>query len=670
MRFRTLLSLATLIPLAVTAVAVMAAIYDDARSRSHEMGRQLLSAANSRAGQHLYSQSKQAADLTRTIAGLVDHGLSVHDPDALLPQLLVILRANAGITWISYSDPAGDFTGVYRDARGRTCTNHSQIREGKTSLVEYLVADDGTRSPLRSDADSGYDPRTRPFYIRAAASRDVAWLPPYIFYDQGIPGISCALAVRTPDDHIRGVVSVDYDLNRLSQTARNVAATPNSQVMVFTSDLTLVAHSALRVAPAPDKGPRGTLLSLADTDDPVTRAFYHRLSATRLDTLPLGKPSFLTFTHDSQPFVACILPEALEAGPLQYVTTVAPLSDFAPSPWQFARVPALITIAALIIAIVIASLLARRISTPLTTLVRAAETIGTGDLDVTVDLGPLHEFRRLSQALHKMLADLRDWVRLRAALNLAMEIQRRVLPAAPPAIPGFDFAGYSAYCEQTGGNYYDFVVVDRTSPVRFIVALGDVMGHGLPSALLMAGARTILRNTVTNRIAPGTLLTRMNSILFHDHHGERSMTMCLASFDVTRAGCDWASAGHDPPIVFDSVDRIFQELEGGDVPLGLKPDTEYGNYHFGPLPRHMIVFLGSRGLWENHSPTGRQFGKDRLKLVIADHAGESAEEIKQAILSSIAEFRGTTPSPEDITFIIIKEGRPTPTPPDPTLPLP
>src|ERR1051325_3431287 len=116
MRFRTLTFLAILVPLGLTALAVFVSVYQNSKGRSAEMGRQLLSAANARAVQQVQSQSKQAADLTRTIASLAAHGLTVDEPDKLLPQLLAILRANPGITWISFSDPAGNFTGVYREA--------------------------------------------------------------------------------------------------------------------------------------------------------------------------------------------------------------------------------------------------------------------------------------------------------------------------------------------------------------------------------------------------------------------------------------------------------------------------------------------------------------------------------------------------------------------------
>src|SRR4029079_7648860 len=150
-------------------------------------------------------------------------------------------------------------------------------------------------------------------------------------------------------------------------------------------------------------------------------------------------------------------------------------------------------------------------------------------------------------------------------------------------IPGFDISGYCAYCDETGGDYYDYIVIDRSNRSRFIVALGDVMGHGLASALLMASARGILRSSISKFTAPGAILTHLNERLYEDTGGDRFMTMCLAAFDIHCAGCVWASAGHDAPIIYAPVDQKFIEPEGGDVPLGIVPDVEYGNYQFGPI---------------------------------------------------------------------------------------
>src|SRR5262249_924141 len=155
------------------------------------------------------------------------------------------------------------FTGAYRDAKGRTCTNQSHIVDGKTLVVEYVVESDGTKSVIRDEVDSGYDPRTRAFYIEAARTRDIVWLPPYIFYGQGIRGISCGCAVRSGRIEPRGVISVDYDLNSLSEFVSKAVESPHSEIMVFTPDLSLIAHSNVRVVSVTGQRGVGKLFTLA-----------------------------------------------------------------------------------------------------------------------------------------------------------------------------------------------------------------------------------------------------------------------------------------------------------------------------------------------------------------------------------------------------------------------
>jgi Serine phosphatase RsbU, regulator of sigma subunit len=73
-----------------------------------------------------------------------------------------------------------------------------------------------------------------------------------------------------------------------------------------------------------------------------------------------------------------------------------------------------------------------------------------------------------------------------------MEVQRRLLPASAPKVRGLDVAGHSTYCDETGGDYFDFLVLDKAAPDQVLVALGDVMGHGVAAALVMAGVRAVL----------------------------------------------------------------------------------------------------------------------------------------------------------------------------------
>src|SRR5204862_7586156 len=175
--------------------------------------------------------------------------------------------------------------------------------------------------------------------------------------------------------------------------------------------------------------------------------------------------------------------------------------------------------------------------------------VGAGDLDARADLGGSREFRDLSDALNRMIGDLRDRLRLRHSLLVAMEVQQRLLPPGPPRVPGLEVAGHSTYCDETGGDYYDFLVLDEAAPGRLLVALGDVMGHGVAAALVMAGARAVLRDRAGAAGSLAELLGRLNQMLAADLGGERFMTMHLSVVDVRTATFRWASAGHDPALI-------------------------------------------------------------------------------------------------------------------------
>src|SRR5947209_2571445 len=168
-----------------------------------------------------------------------------------------------------------------------------------------------------------------------------------------------------------------------------------------------------------------------------------------------------------------------------------------------------------------------------------------------------------------MIADLRDRLRLRHSLGVAMEVQQRLLPLGPPRVRGLDVAGHSTYCDETGGDYYDFLVLDRASPDAVLIVLGDVMGHGVAAALVMAGVRAVLRDRVDTAGSLADLMGRLNRLIAADHQGDRFMTMHLSIIDSRSRTMRWASAGHDPALVYDSAADRFEEVGDGDLPLGV-----------------------------------------------------------------------------------------------------
>jgi serine phosphatase RsbU (regulator of sigma subunit) len=579
--------------------------------------------------------------------------LALNDTDKLGRQLLVFLQSNPGLSWVSVSDEPGTFTGAYR-ADGRERVRQTRIVNGKTPTIEYDVLPDNTWRLAVPEYDSAYDPRVRPWYVKTKTARRLIWMQPYIFYDQGVPGISCAAPLEDRNGQFRGVVTADFDLNALSEFVAHISMSPNSRFFMYTSDETLLAHPTRRVVSPERQKASGKLLTLVDTDDPLVEAFRGRVSN---DALPTGNSeSFqrFQFDHDGVEYLASTTTFRVGDDQVWVIGAVAPKSDFLADVWRSQAIALLAASGALLIAVMLAALMARSVSTPVLKLIAFMNRVGAGDLESKAVFGGSGEFRSLADALNRMIADLRDHLRLRHSLGVAMEVQQRLLPATPPHIRGLDVAGHSSYCDETGGDYYDFLVVDRASADAVLVALGDVTGHGVAAALVMASVRAVLRDRALAAGSLAELMSRLNRFISADHNGERFMTMHLSIIDSQSGMMRWSSAGHDPAILYDPFEGSFKEVGEGDLPLGVMDETEYVEQTFGPLRAGQVILVGTDGVWEMPDAKGQAFGKDRLREIIREFAGRSAQEISAAIQERLTHFRGEARQVDDVTYVVIK----------------
>src|SRR5204863_9331190 len=167
-------------------------------------------------------------------------------------------------------------------------------------------------------------------------------------------------------------------------------------------------------------------------------------------------------------------------------------------------------------------------------------------------------------------------------------------------------AGHSTYCDETGGDYYDFLVLDRASPDAVLVVLGDVMGHGVAAALVMAGVRAVLRDRVDAAGSLADLMGRLNRLISADHQGDRFMTMHLSVIDGRTRTMRWVSAGHDPAFVYDPAADRFAEVGAGELPRGVMDETEYTERTHGPLRPGEGILVGTDGVWEIPDAKGEQ----------------------------------------------------------------
>lgn len=320
---------------------------------------------------------------------------------------------------------------------------------------------------------------------------------------------------------------------------------------------------------------------------------------------------------------------------------------------QFSQ-SAMVVIVLIVLIVVAAIFGARAVTSPISRLAEAANRLAHADYDVRVPVSTHDEIGELSRRFNEMVPQLEDRMHMRHSLDLAMEVQQHLLPATAPKLPGLDIHGQSNYCDETGGDYYDFVDLSTVSKDQLGVAVGDVTGHGIAAALLMATGRALLRSNADRTDSLAEMFTTLNRQLVIDSTGGRFMTLFYMLIDTHTRSVRWVSAGHDAPIVLDLSTGEFRELDGAGLPLGIEASWVYEEYS-GPLSdAGELIVIGTDGIWEARNSAGDMFGKDGLRDVVRAHRHASAAEVCDAVTDALKAFCGAQAQEDDITLVAVK----------------
>ena len=300
-------------------------------------------------------------------------------------------------------------------------------------------------------------------------------------------------------------------------------------------------------------------------------------------------------------------------------------------------------------------LVGRSILQPIREMLGQVRKIKKGDYQHRVPVVTNDELGILGDGMNEMSEGLLEREQLRDSLILAKEIQQALLPHDDPRVPGLDIAGSSIYCDDTGGDYYDYLLPPNPGDRRIGIVLGDVSGHGISSALLMATSRGFLRQRAALPGAISQIVADVNQQLIRDVVDSGSfITMFYLQVDARARKLSWVRAGHDPALLYDPLTKSFTELGGKGTVLGVDPDAVYQEYHQADLKANQIIVLGTDGIWEAHSPAGEMFGKQRLEQLIVRYQDAGARDILLAILSGVDDFKKGLPAEDDITLVVIK----------------
>jgi phosphoserine phosphatase RsbU/P len=241
---------------------------------------------------------------------------------------------------------------------------------------------------------------------------------------------------------------------------------------------------------------------------------------------------------------------------------------------------------------------------------------------------------------------------IKAELDVAANIQLRLLPQSFPQVLGLDFYARCKPALQVGGDFYDFIA---KAGRPFIFALGDVTGKGAPAALLMAMTRAVVHNAARFMPdpKPAAILSRMNEDLYDDFTGVRMFaTAFVGRYDPYKQQLQIANAGHSP-VIYCPAGGPARLLEADGPPLGVLPDNLAENETFEFQPGDVLV-VATDGFSEATSRHGELFGYKRLLQLVEAHAHQTAQQIADQLYEAVNSHESGTSQMDDQTLIIIK----------------
>ena len=308
----------------------------------------------------------------------------------------------------------------------------------------------------------------------------------------------------------------------------------------------------------------------------------------------------------------------------------------------------------LAVGIYLTGLVSKNLTIPFTEIIQTLRGVRNGRFDKKVQVTTNDEIGYTGDVINEMTEGLKERERMQQSLDLAMEVQQNLLPRNDPGVEGLDISGTSYYCEETGGDYFDYLRTTENAQKKICVVVGDVADHGIPSALLMATARAFLRQRTSRSGKLNQVVADVNRQISRDvEDSGRFMTLFICEIDRRNQVIDWVNAGHDPAMIYDRQSGKFEELAGNALPLGVSKAAVYQKCDREIKPGQMIM-IGTDGIWEAQSPQGEMFGKERFKDVIRQHADQSARDIIQAVIKQVDNFRYPLDKTDDVTLVVVK----------------
>lgn len=280
------------------------------------------------------------------------------------------------------------------------------------------------------------------------------------------------------------------------------------------------------------------------------------------------------------------------------------------------------------------------------------------DIDTSDEIGEIAQaFNEMTEKFRVAQVNLMEQQKLQKELQVAQEIQQMLLPSDFPKVEGFDIGSYYEAAKEVGGDLFDFVEVDEET-VGIVVA--DVSGKGVPGSLIMTMIRTAIRLESRGNKNPADVLAKVNRFVSDDMRKGMFVTMFYIILDSRNRVLHYASAGHNPMILYRSSSKQTYYLNPSGFPVGIQlPDIKLFDQKIQTdsirLMEDDILVLYTDGITEAMNHKRELYREERFLQSIRDNGHLDVAEFVKAIKDNLKNYTGGAPQNDDITFVAIKE---------------
>lgn len=529
------------------------------------------------------------------------------------------------------------------------------------------------RFPWSDKIDRKYDVRHRSWFKRAIDQGGPGWSEPYAGVITRHLRVNCSAPVKK-DGRIVAVIGLSVPLAIIQERIIKMRINKQGKAYLVSRDRRILAREGL--ATDRDNWSEKQTGEYFSFDDQKTMPELDKKLASGSPGIMRGivnkQDSFVAYAPSSTTgwSVLFVLPVEAVYAPIRATEKAIVTQSKAASSLVYHHIGismAMLTVVFLLVlaaVTVISRRLAQRITAPILALEEGAMIIGDGNLEHRLQVESGDEIQQLGETFNRMAGDLAQYIhdltvatasreRIQSELKLATDIQVSLLPRSFPPFPerkDIDLYALMDPAKEVGGDFYDFFFLDDH---RICLIIGDVSDKGVPAALYMMVAKTLLKSEALRDATPAEILERTNSILVLDNESSMFVTVFCAILDTDNGQLDCANAGHLPPVIQQADGSTACHCFSPGFVLGPMPDISYKTELITLQPGELLL-LYTDGVNEAVNPALEEYGEQRLLTCVKSYPAGTPEQIIHAIRAEVQTFANGAPQSDDITMLALR----------------